>query len=83
MRKIIKFESDKANLLPYYLYAQRICDMNQHLKEEDNQIATMKKLTCDDRVDEVCRIIKRSASCFEDYIDNLRRVNGILLKERD
>ena len=48
--------------------------------EEDEQIITMKKLTCDDRVDEVCRVLEKRATCFEDYIDNLRRVNQMLLK---
>ena len=76
---IIKFESDKASLLPYYLYAQRTLAMSQYI-EEDEQITTMKKLTCDDRVDEVCKTIERSANCFEDYIENLRRVNEMLLK---
>ena len=66
-------------MLPYYLYAQRTLAMSQYL-EEDKQITTMKKLTCDDRVDEVCKTIERSANCFEDYIENLRRVNEMLLK---
>lgn len=52
----------------------------QQRMEEDKQIITMKKLTCDERGDEVCKTIERSAKCFEDYIDNLRRVNEMLSK---
>ena len=76
--KIIKFESDKASLFPY-LYAQPRWVIQQCM-EEDEQIITMKKLTCDDRVDEVCRVLEKRATCYEDYIDNLRRVNQMLLK---
>ena len=78
MGKIIKFEGDKASIFPY-LYAQPRWVIQQRM-EEDEQIITMKKLTCDNRVDEVCRTIERSVKCFEDYIDNLRRVNEMLLK---
>ena len=40
----------------------------------------MKILTCDNRVDEVCRVLEKRTTCYEDYIDNLRRVNQMLLK---
>ena len=75
---IIKFESDKASLFPY-LYAPPRWVIQQRM-EEDEQIITMKKLACDDRVDEVCRVLEKRATCSEDYIDNLRRVNQMLLK---
>ena len=61
------------------MYAQPGWVIQQRM-EEDEQITIMKKLTCDDRVDEVCRVLEKRATCYEDYIDNLRRVNQMLLK---
>lgn len=77
MIKIFRFESDKVNILPY-LYAQPKWVIQQCM-EEDEQITIMKKLTCDNRVDEVCRALRRHVQCFDDYIHHLRRVNQMLL----
>ena len=79
MVKIIKFESYKESLFPY-LYAQQD-DVIQQYMVEDEEIIKMKTLTCDDNiVDEVCMLFKKCATCFENYIINLRRVNQMLLK---
>ena len=79
MIKIIKFESYKESLFPY-LYAQQD-DVIQQYMVEDEEIIKMKTLTCDDNiVDEVCMMLKKNATCFENYIGNLRRVNQMLLK---
>ena len=74
---MIKFESDKATAFPY-LYAQPKWVIQQRM-EEDEEIIKMKKLTCDNRVDEVCRTLRRCTKCFEDYIRHLKDVNKMLL----
>ncbi len=77
VRKSIKFESDKATAFPY-LYAQPRWVIQQ-LMQEDEEIIKMKKLTCDNRVDEVSRTLRRCTQCFDDYILHLKDVNKILL----
>lgn len=84
MIKILRFESDKASVLPY-LYAQPKWVIQQCI-EEDKQITIMKKLTCDNRVDEVCKALKEFSQGFDDYIRHLCIVNqklsyGIELSE--
>lgn len=74
---MIKFESDKATAFPY-LYDKPRWVIQQHMKE-DEEIIKMKKLTCDNRVDEVCRTLRRCTQCFDDYIIQLKDVNEMLL----
>lgn len=54
--------------------------------EEDKQITIMKRLTCDNRVDEVCKVLKELSHGFDNYIRHLCIVNqklsyGIELSE--
>lgn len=77
VRKIFKFESEKATVSPT-LYAKPIWVIQQRM-EEDEEIIKMKKLTCDNRVDEVCRTLRRCNQCFDDYIRHLQDVNKMLL----
>ena len=77
VRTIFKFESDKATMFPY-LYAQPRWVIQQRM-EEDEETIKMKKLTCDNRVDEVCRTLRRCTQCFEDYIRHLKDINKMLL----
>lgn len=71
--KILRFESNKVNTLPY-LYSQPKWVIQQYI-EEDEQITIMKKLTCDNRVDEVCKVLKELSHGFDDYIRHLCIVN--------
>lgn len=76
MRRIVKFLTDGEYITTALDDLQ---DTTKQRMKEYEQITTMKILTCDKRVDEVCSTLRRQTQCFDDYIYHLKRVNEMLL----
>ena len=76
VRRIVKFLTDGEYITTALDDLQ---DTTKQRMKEYEQITTMKILTCDNRVDEVCRTLRTQTQCFDDYIYHLKRVNEMLL----
>lgn len=76
MRRIVKFLTDGEYITTALDDLQ---DTTKQRMKEYEQITTMKILTCDNRVDEVCSTLRRQTQRFDDYIYHLKRVNEMLL----
>lgn len=80
MIKILRFDNDKANALPY-MYAKPMWYI-QHQIQEEEQRTIMKKITgaSDMLIEKICEDTKKVSAGVEDYIYRLHKMNQSILR---
>lgn len=80
--KILRFENDKVNALPY-VYAKQMWCIQHQIQVEEQRII-MKKITGASNmlIDKICEDTKKVSAGIDDYIYRLHKINQLILHGR-